>query len=175
MTQNILDTVGTTKKWKSSGGDGVLTFTSVANAAGRLGDRVDLGAILAGGPSARATWFRWYAKSKFQATGLVVNNTLDHYLARWHDDTTPGDPDGGTNVVASDAAFATQNFLKNLKYIGSSIVDSTAGATIFTGSGLVLIQHRYVSPIWWNATGATASATATDFEFWLTPVNPQNQ
>lgn len=173
MTQNIFDTVGTPKIWKSSGGDGVLTFTSVANAAGWLGDRVDLGAILAAS-FARATWFRWDAKSKFQATGLVVGNTLDHYLSRWNDDVTPGDPDG--NVGASSAAFsAGLNGLKNLKYIGSSIVDSTAGATTFTGSGFVCIPFRYVSPIWWNATGATASATATDFQFRLTPWNPQLQ
>lgn len=174
-TSNIYDVVGTRKVWKSSGGDGVLTFTSVANAAGRLGDRVDLGDLLVANTAARATLFRWYVTTKMQATGLTLNNTIDLYFARWNDDTSgaAAQPDG--NVGASDAAFATAALLVNLMYVGSVIVDSTAGSTLLQRSGLIYLPYRYVSPVLWNASGATASATATDTQIWLTPVNPQAQ
>lgn len=174
MTTNVLETIGATKKWKSSGGDGVITLTSVGNAAGRQGDRLDLGAILASGPNARATWFRWYMKLKAQASGLAVGNTLDIYHGYSNDDVTPGDVSSG-HPGSSDAAFATAAFLNNLRYAGSVIVDDTTGGTLMSRDGLVYIPYRYVTPVFWNATGATLSATATDFEYWLTPVNPQTQ
>jgi hypothetical protein len=175
MTSNVLFTVGTAKVWKSSGGDGVLTFTSVATAAGRQGDRVDLGAILAAGPAARAAWFRWYVTTKCQATGLAIGNTLDLYFGGWNDDATPAQPDAGGFLGASDAAYSTAAGLNNLKLAGSVIVDSTSGSTVLSKSGLVFLPYRYVAPVLWNGSGATASATATDTQVWLTPINPQAQ
>jgi len=172
MTTNIYEAAGTPKVWKSTGGDGLLTFTSVANAAGRVGQRVDLGAL------PRPTTFRWYAESQFQASGLAIGLTCDVYLAWWNDDTlalgnTAGEPDGV--VSASDSAISSANALYNLHRLGSMTVDSTSGATTFAKSGEVWIPVRYVSPVWWNATGATASATATVFNFTLTPIYPQSQ
>lgn len=172
-TSNILQTVGAVKKWKNTGADGVFTFTSVANAAGRLGQRVDLGDLLAANTAARAGWYRWYLKLQFVSSGLVIGNTADLYFAGWNDDGTPANPDGG--VGASDAAFSTAALLNNLKLAGSVIVDSTAGATDFVNSGLIFIPKRHVSPVVFNNTGAAASATATVHEIWLTPFNPQAQ
>jgi hypothetical protein len=175
MSSNLFFTVGTTKKWKSSGGDAVITFTSVTNAAGRLGGQLDLGDLLAANTAARAGWYRWYAKTKCQATGLVIGNTIDLYWAGWNVDASGAatDPDG--NVGASDAAFATAALLNNLKLAGSVVVDSLAGSTVLAKSGIVFLPYRYVSPVLWNGSGATASATATDTEIWLTPFNPQAQ
>lgn len=174
-TSNIYDVVGTRKVWKSSGGDGVITFTSVTDAAGRLGDRVDLGDLLVANTAARATLFRWYVTCKMQASGLVLNKKIDLYFARWNDDSSgaAAQPDG--NVGSADAAFATAALLVNLMLAGSVLVDSTAGATVLAASGLIYLPHRYVSPVLWNGSGATASATATDTQIWLTPVNPQAQ
>ena len=171
---NLLVTVGATKKWKSSGGDGVLTFTSVGTAAGRLGDRVDLGDLLLAASAARAGWFRWYVKTKMQTTGLALGNTIDLYWSGWNVDTSgaPTDPDG--NVGAADAAFPTVGLLNDLKLAGSVVIDNTAGSTVLAKSGLVFMPYRYVSIVLWNGSGATASATATDTEVWLTPFNPQS-
>lgn len=176
MTNNVFETVGTRKVWKSSGGDGALTMTSLAVGAGRQGDRVDLGDLLAANSIARATWYRWYFTGKAQATGLALLNTIDIYHAWWNDDTSgsPAQPDGGV-VGASDAAFATQALLNNLHPVGSVIVDSVSGATILARSGMVYIPVRYLVPVFWNNTNAILSATATDFQYWLTPVNPQVQ
>lgn len=175
MSSNLYDVVGTTKKWKSSGGDAVITFTSVANGAGRLGGQLDLGDLLVANTAARATFYRWYVKTKCQATGLAIGNTLDLYFAHWNNDASgaASDPDGG--VGSADAAFATAALLNNLTPAGSIIVDSTAGSTVLAKSGFIWLPYRYVSPVLWNASGATASATATDTEIWLTPVNLQAQ
>lgn len=175
-TSNLYDVVGTTKKWKSSGGDALITFTSVTNGAGRLGGQLDLGDLLVANAAARATFYRWYAKTQCQASGLVLNNTLDLYFAHWNFDAATGsatDPDGG--VGASDAAFATAALLANLTPAGSLVVDSTAGATTFAKSGFIWLPYRVVSPVLWNGSGATASATASVTEIWLTPVNLQAQ
>lgn len=173
-TSDLLYTVGTPKKWKSSGGDAALTFTSVVTAAGRLGGRLDLGDLLKASPAARAGWYRWFVTTKMQASGLAIGNTIDLYWAGWNDDTSTGaNPDA--NVGSADAAYNTAALLNDLKLAGSVIVDSTAGATILAKSGLVFLPYRYVSPVLWNGSGATASATATDTEVWLTPFNPQSQ
>lgn len=172
-TSNLLDTVGSTIKWLSTGGSGVITFSSIANAAGRLGDRVDLGAILASGPAARATYYRWYVTTQCQASGLALGNTLDLYFAGWNDDTTPANPDG--NVGASDAGFSNVAALPNLHPAGSVFVDSTSGATVFASSGYIWLPYRYVSPVLWNNSGALSSATASVTQIWLTPDNLQSQ
>lgn len=174
-TSNLLDTVGSTGNvtWKSSGGSGVITFSSIANAAGRLGDRVDLGAILASGTSARASYYRWYVTTQCQASGLALGNTLDLYFACWNDDTTPAQPDG--NVGASDAGFSVAATLAQLHPAGSVYVDSTAGATTLASSGFIWLPYRYVSPVLWNNSGALSSATASVTQIWLTTVNLQSQ
>jgi hypothetical protein len=180
MTTNIYGTVGTTKKWTSSGGDYTFDFSNgaagKATATGRLGARGDLGAILASGPSARAMLYRYYGKAKTggSATGLVVGNTMDMYLAGWNDDGTPANADG--NVGASDAEYNTAALLRNLIRLKPIVLDTTSTATQFGArSGLILLPYRYVSPVWWNGTGGTLSTTGTDFEFGLTPVNWQSQ
>lgn len=175
MTSNVLITKGSRKTWQSSGGNGVLTFTSVANAAGRQGDRVDLGDLLLADNAARASWFVWYVTTKMQAAGLTLGNTIDLYFGGWNDDATPGQPDAGGFLGASDAAFSTQAGLYNLKLAGSVIVDSITGGTVLSKSGLVFLPYRYVAPVLWNGSGATSSATATDTQVWLTPFNPQAQ
>jgi hypothetical protein len=175
MTSQILYQVGATKKWLSSGGDGVITYSSIANNAGRQGDRIDLGAILASGSAARAAWYRWYVTTKCQATGLVLGNTLDLYFGGWNDDGGITQPDAGGFLGASDAAMGLQASQYNLKFTGSVVVDSTTGATVLSRSGLVFLPYRYVAPVLWNASGATSSATASDTQIWLTQILPQAQ
>jgi len=175
MTSNVFLTKGTTKVWKSSGGDGAITFTSVANAAGRQGDRVDLGDLLIADTAARASWFIWYVTCKMQASGLTLGNTVDLYFGGWNDDAGSAQPDAGGFLGTADAAYNTAAGLYNLKLAGSVVVDSTSGSTVLSRSGLVFLPYRRVAPVLWNGSGATASSTATDTQIWLTPINPQAQ
>lgn len=161
MTTNaVYGKAGTAVTFKASGGSVLFTPTSVANAAGRLSTRGDLGAL------PRPLLYRWYAETAAAATP-TVGNWLEIRMAWWNDDATPGQPDGG--VGASDAAFATENDLKNLKKVGEVVCDA-ASATVFQASGLIWIPVRYVSVVWWNRFGSALSATAGDHVFSLTPV-----
>lgn len=159
-TQNVYLTTKTAFTWKGSGGDAVLSMTSVANGAGRLGGRLDLGAFPKPG------WYRLFAEMKPQATP-TVGNLIRIYLAHWNDDSTPAWADGA--VGSADAAFATENDLKNLKLALNLRVEN-ASSRLIRGSGLVYIPTRYVSPVVWNASGAALTTTATDHFIAITPI-----
>jgi hypothetical protein len=163
MAGDILTKKGTKLTWKESGGDAVWTFKNIANGAGRTAARLDLGALTSG----RAAWFDWYAESKCQATP-TLGALIRYYLALWHDDTTPGDPDGG--LGSADAAFATEDKLRNLLFIGSAQADAATASVVFTGAGRIYLPVRYVSLVGWNATGAALTNTAGDHKFTLDPV-----
>jgi hypothetical protein len=159
---DILTLLGT-KITFSSGGDVTWTPANVANAAGRLSTRADLGSLASG----RAAWFRWYAENQCQATP-TVGNLIRYYLAFWNNETGPDDPDG--DVGATDAAFATENDLRNLRHIGNVVVDAATADVVFAASGLIYIPCRYVSLVGWNASGAALTNDNAEHKFTLDPV-----
>lgn len=165
---------GASKSILSTGGDATMNFasiTGVSPGAGRAGTRLDLGAY------PRALTWRWYASIQLQATP-IVGQSVDLFLVPWDDETTPGRPWGDfTGLASYDAAgfaFATENDLRNLLFMGSVIVDQAA-ATTFSGGGLVSIPTRYVTPVWWNRSGATSNATASNHSCYLTPIYDESQ
>ena len=162
---------GTTKSILSTGGDATMEFASVANAAGRAGTRLDLGVY------PRAYTWRWYAEVQLQATP-TVGQTVDLWFVPHDDETTPGrwwgDFSAVTNYSTSGFSFATENDLRNLLFCGSIIVDQAA-ATKFTAGGIVQLPTRYVTPVWWNRSGATANATNSNHAMYLTPLYDEVQ
>lgn len=159
-TQNVYLATKTAMTWKASGGDAVLTMTSKTTGSGRLGGRLDLGAF------PKPAWYRIFAEMKPQATP-VVGNLIRIYLAHWNDDVTPAWADGA--VGAADADFNTENDLKNLKLALNMRVEN-ASSRLIRASGLVYIPVRHVSPVVWNASGATLTATAADHFVAITPI-----
>lgn len=159
----------TPKKWINAGGDFTFSPASVANGAGRIGAR---GALVGSASAARSGWYTWYAETQCQATP-TVGNLIRLYLSWWTEESTPADQDG--DVGASDAAFATENDLLNLKHIGNIVVDTAAADTIFAASGVVFIPVKDVSPIWWNASGAALTADNAEHWFTLTPIPDEIQ
>ena len=169
MANLIYQKSGSITSWKTSGGTYTITPTSVANAAGRLGGQGDIGPYT----TARSRLFRWYAETKVQATTPVVGKTVDIYLAWWNNDDATNEADA--DVGTADAAFATEAHLRQLHYIGSIILRSTSTTDVHTGSGTCLIPTRYGSPVWWNGTGASLSATAGDHFMYLCPIPDEIQ
>lgn len=158
--------VGTTLQWKDSGGDYAITASSLAAVTGRIGAQGDLGAW------PRAAAWRWYMEAQWVATP-TADETLDLYAAFWDNDTGPAKP--WAQVSASDSALtATQR--KNLKYIGSIVVESAAVGP-FSAGGVFLAPARYISPAIYNASAAKALAAVGTFPFLLrlTPIFPENQ
>lgn len=150
-------------KWLDSGGDELLTLTSVAAGAGRQGAMHDFGAT-----TARSRRYVWRAFVKF-ATTPVLDEVIRIYLKTG--DGTQFDNDDGTG----DAAVSAEDKLKNLTYIGSIIVDEASNTPVFSASGEIEVSERQVAPVFWNATADVFSATAADHGFWFTPVPDEIQ
>lgn len=166
-TNAVYEKLGTRIKFIASGGDVLFTPKNIASGAGRISTRADLGAF------PRPALYRYYGETQVQATTPVAGNLVRMYLSFWDDDGTPGDPWG--DVGATDAAFATEAELWNLQQLRPIVVEAAAADTVFAAGGLIQIPYRYVSLVWWNASGA--SLTNDDAEHWfaLTPVYPDIQ
>ena len=152
----------TALEFKASGGDVLFTCTSLAAGAGRQSAEHDLGA------TARAYMFEWRAYTKF-ATAPVVDEYIDVYLKTSdgaHDDNDDG---------SSDSAVSAENKLKNLKYIGSIVVDEASTTPEFSSSGIVKITSRYFQIVFWNGTADAFSGTAADHGLSLKPFSIQGQ
>jgi hypothetical protein len=162
MANKIYLAPETTITFKSSGGTVMFTPTSVADAAGRLSARHDLGS------ASRSRRYEWRAKTKLSAAA-TVGRVIEIYLA-----TSDGTIADG-NQGASDAAFSAGDERRNLKFIGVIEVDKNDSTRVFHASGVCEIDARYVSVVWWNDTGQSLSGTASDHEFILTPVPDEVQ
>ncbi len=146
--------------WRNTGGSELFTPTSLVTAAGRQGAMHDLGA------SARTLQFAWRAFLKPGAT-RVVGEAVRVYIKTGSGATAGARPDNDDGT--GDIAVSAEDKLRNLSQIGTLKIDENA-AVEMVKSGYILLPHRWVAPIYWNATGNTLSATATDFGFDLTPV-----
>ena len=149
-------------EWKSSGGNELLTLTSVAAGAGRQGALHDFGA------AAFSPDYVWRAWVKM-ATAPVVGERIQVYW-KTSDGTNPDNDDG-----TGDIALSAEDKLKNLMYIGGITIDEASTAPVFVASGTLEHKHRHGCPVFFNNTADALSATATDHGFSLTPVPIQGQ
>ena len=165
MVSKLYQAVETAITFKASGGDVVFTPKNIANGAGRISARADLGAW------SKNRLYRWYGETQCQATP-TVGRSVDIYFAGWDEDT-PASPIG--DVGSSDAAFSTENDLINLNFLGQIFVDAAAADVKFVRSGLILIPYQYASVVWWDATGASLTNDDAEHIFRLTPFTPEQQ
>lgn len=147
--------------WKASGGDELLTPTSLAASAGRQGAYRNLGT------AARAREYTWRAWIKPGAT-RVVGEIVGVFLAT--SDGTIYDNDDGTG----DIAVSSVDKLRNLRQIGAIVIDENAAVTM-AASGTIWIDAQHAAPVIWNYTANSLSATAGDFGFELIPVPDEVQ
>lgn len=156
MANEVLQKLGTAITWLASGGTAAFTPTSLASGAGRQGALHDLGTASA------ARRFGWRAWIKPGST-RVVGELVDVYL-KTSDGTSPDNDDG-----TSDAAVSAEDKLKNLRLLGTIIIDEDAVVTM-ARSGMVEIGQRHAAPVFWNRSSNALSSTAGDFGFSLTPI-----
>lgn len=162
MTSKAYQLDETAIDFAASGGDVVLTLTSLAAGAGRQSAEHDLGT------SARAFAYEWRAYCQF-ATTPVVGETIDIYLKT--SDGTHDDNDDG----ATDAALSAEDKLRNLRYLGSIIVDEASATPEFSASGTIQINSRYIQIVFWNNTADALSSTASEHGLSLKPFSVQGQ
>ncbi|KKK58366.1 hypothetical protein LCGC14_3045160 [marine sediment metagenome] len=165
MVAKILQHDETAITWRNTGGSELFTATSLAAGAGRQGAMHDLTT------SARSRRFAWRAFLKPGAT-RVVKEAIRIYIKTGSGATagTRPDNDDGTG----DIAVSAEDKLENLLQIGTIRIDENA-AVEMVANGLVILPHRWVAPVMWNATANSLSATAADFGFDLTPIPLESQ
>ncbi len=142
------------------GADYAWSVEGTANGKGRVSAVIDLGA------APRTCTYRWRCNVAFQATPTAGN---DLRLRKAESDGT--DVDAGTGTA--DAEIAAEPTY-NCKQFGAVKVQA-AGTQDNISGGIVEIYERYVVLVAWNASGATANATDTEFHFTLTPIYDQQQ
>lgn len=138
--------------WATSGsgfGGSVMTLTSLANNAGRIGPHVDRGA------GSLAPWLKWRMQMK-SGSAFAVGNTIQLYII-----TTDGGTGDGA-LSTSDAALSAIDKLRNLRGCGAIVTDSTTIGETQIASGFVLCPERYFAPVLWNASGQTLTSTPSD-------------
>ena len=162
MANKFLQVIEAAKTWRNTGGDAVLTLTSIGAGAGRQGALLDLLA------TARPTRYEWRFFTKF-ATAPVVGEIIRIYLKTADGAQAHPDNDDGTG----DAAVSAVDKLRNLKLLGIMVVDEASATPEFVASGSVDIVSEEVAPVIWNGTADGLSATAGDHGFDLVPIPPE--
>jgi len=147
---------GTALTWLASGGDNLLTLTSLAATSGRNGALDDFGT------AAVAREYAWRFWCKFSTTP-VVGEQIEIYW-RTSDGTSPDNDDGG------DVALSSTDKLRNLIALGALVVDEASTTPVFACSGYLEHTHRYGGPVIYNATADALSSTAADHGFSILPV-----
>lgn len=152
----ITKKMGTAITWINTGGDEVLTLTSLANGSARQGDKTDLGATF-------GVEYGFKLSTAIQATptdGALVRI----FMAFSEDDTTFAGGASGT-----DGAFSAPDALRNVLELTPLVCDNLTTAQIIVGKFTPLA--RYAAPIVLNSSGAALSATAGDHELVIWPIN----
>ena len=157
---------GTTKTFKSSGGDAALSMVGVANGAARQSAKLDLGATRPGRVSVKAAF-------ELAATP-TAGASIDLYWAPSSSATAGTDNPG--NISGTDAAYTgySSNLtasLKQLLYIGSFICTAQATSTVQKGFvGQFVPPNRYGSLVVANNAGSAIHSSDTNCEVVFTPV-----
>lgn len=150
--------------WDSAGTSAALTCTSLASGSGRVGAQLDRGS------GSRAMRYRWEFRCKV-GSNPTVGNMVELYLATAHTSSSNIDGDVGT----ADAALSAADKRRNLLTVGTCVMDVADSTKTFRASGFIWVPTQYVSPVVYNNTGQTFSATASDHVFILIPMPDEIQ
>lgn len=141
--------------WTSSGGDEVITLTSLADGAGRMGEEHDFGAAFVAlvriqlevDPNAAPT------------AGLVIN-------VYWSSSIDGIDYDA--ECTGLDAAFDDEDDARRLYWVGSLVC--TNDTDLQRQSWLFWLPARYGLPVVMNQSGQVLTSTGTDQILTVTPI-----
>jgi len=162
MPTKVYQNQETAITWDSGAGDELLTLTSLLTLTGRQGAYRDYGT------AARADRFAWRAWVQFD-TNPVVGQVVRIYIVS-SDGTSPDNDDG-----TGDVAVSAEDKLRNLRHIGSIIVDEAVLDVLMVASGEVFLPQRWNAPVFWNATEDSLRDVATVHGFSLTPIPMESQ
>jgi len=155
MANEILQKQGTDVTWTSAGGTETLTLTSLADGAGRMGEKHDFGATFA----ARV---RVSLEVDFNVAP-TAGETMDVYWSSSHDDTNY---DG--ECTGADAAYDSEADMKRLYYVGSLVASNDTDPQ--RASWVFFLPARYGLPVVNNQSGQALTNVGTDQIVTVTPL-----
>ena len=119
------------------------------------------------GEGAIAQTYEWRAFTQF-ATTPVLGETVDFYLkTAGNSASSTGHPDNDDGTTAS--AVSAVDKLKNLKYLGSIVVDEAVADIEMVASGTVTVTARAFQIVAWNAAADALTTDVDENGFWLSP------
>lgn len=161
MPNKIYRAVETAVLFTDAGGT-LLTLSALANASGRVSDRVDRGA------GAKAKLHEVRAVIQVNAT-VVVGTVIEIYL--FQSDGTYADG----NVGSVDAAFAADK-RRNAMFIGAVVADQTAATVDMIATFMdVPITSRYYSIGVYNVSGVALKTGSASSRVIVTPMPDEVQ
>lgn len=149
-------TQGTDILWTSSGGDEVLTLTSLANGDGRAGDEHDFGAN-----------FPQFIRVEIELDFNVAPTAGEIVNLFWASSKDGTNYDG--ECSGSDAAYNDEDDLRRLTLIKSLVCTNDTDSQ--RASGLLRLPARYGLPVVSNQSGQALTSTGTDQKVTVTPIN----
>ena len=155
MANEILQKQGTSIEWTSAGGDEVLTLTSLADGAGRMGEEHDFGAI-------HAPRNRLRLEVDFNVAP-TAREVVDVYWSSSHDGT---DYDG--ECTGADAAYNSEDDMNRLHYVGSLVASNDTDPQ--AASWVFFLPARYGLPVVSNQSGQVLTNVGTDQIVTVTPL-----
>lgn len=158
---------GAPKVFRSSGGDALLTLTSVANNAARQSDKIDLGAL-------RAEAYAVECHFEFAPTP-TPGLTVELYWAPSSDADAGDDNPGGISGVDGAYTGYSSNLdasLKQLQRIGAFICTAQATATVQkqTLPAAFCPLNRYGTLVVYDKSGAAFHSSATNMAVKFHPI-----
>lgn len=154
---------GTAKTWKSSGGDGVITLTSLANGSGREGAKLDF----ADGSGSLPEVIEVRVESS--VASAPTNGVQIEYYFGQSDSATAGTANPG-NLTGADASLSAPDELKlQCDLVGGLNLSNARGTNVQKQRFRFYPTCRYLTPLVVNKSGAALGSTAGDHQIVATP------
>lgn len=150
--------------WINTGGDKVLTLTSLANDAARQGDK---SATLVNGTYGMPEVLDVRLES---AVGSAATNGLEIELYIGESDNATAGDDNPGNLTGADGSLSNPDELKSqLNVVGSLILSNARGTNVQKQRFRYRPVCPYIIPVVVNKSGQTLSATAGNHKLVITP------
>jgi len=160
MANEIKVKQGANIVWKASGGNKAITLASLADNAGRCGEKADLGAVFAA---------RYAVAANINLDAApTAGNMIEIYWAASHDNSTF--PGGATGSDAAYKAGEEDEWKKQLLLVGCLVVTADADAVVQTQVFVFSPPARYGCPVIINKTGQAFEGDNDDHQITLTPL-----
>ena len=160
MSNEIRVKQGSAVVWKAGGGNKAITLASLADDAGRCGEKADLGATFA--PRYAVT-----VEINLDAAP-TAGNSIEIYWAPSHDNSTF--PGGATGTDAAYKPGEEDEWKKQLLLIGCLVVTADADSVVQTQVFVFSPPGRYGCPVVINKTAQAFEGDNDDHQITLTPL-----